>query len=349
MMKTKKLILNMCLFLIAVFVALALGEIAARIYNSFFGYKLYNVVPAKSISFLPNSQALYKTQEFEFILKTNSFGRRDREWSQNTLADPESVLLIGDSMVLGYGLKEDQTIPDLLEQFFRTAGREKEVFNFGMPGDISIAQYEQMLNEALKSGINARTVILAIFLGNDFNDPEKTNSHKSLISRCVIYQLIKHRLASSPAITGYILRTGNMLHIDTYDSPESFIFKKNPTPAQNDLFYSILSRLNNIQAICKDNGRNLYVVIVPTKLQVENRRDLNSADYNASIPNEKILQFCNQNRLRCLDLYPIFVSYSEEKKGILFFPMDRHLNQLGARIAAHAIYDNLKKYAGKND
>jgi hypothetical protein len=52
----------------------------------------------------------------------NRFGRRDTEWDATVLADPRNLLLVSDSMVLGYGVVDADSISTQLETLLRRSG-----------------------------------------------------------------------------------------------------------------------------------------------------------------------------------------------------------------------------------
>lgn len=94
------------------------------------------------------------------------------------------ILFIGDSLTAGYGLREDQAYPALLEKFFKDDGIEVEVLNGGVSGDTTaggLRRINWMLN-------NSQPDVCIIALGG--NDmlrglpTEKTKANiKEMISK----------------------------------------------------------------------------------------------------------------------------------------------------------------------
>ena len=67
---------------------LAGAEIFTRLTWKEYVRGLHQVLPDK-MHLKANSEGHYKSSEFEFTVTANSFGKRDREWTKETLADPD--------------------------------------------------------------------------------------------------------------------------------------------------------------------------------------------------------------------------------------------------------------------
>ena len=88
-----------------------------------------------------------------------------------------------------------------------------------------------------------------------------------------------------------------------------------------------------------DNDRQLAVVIIPNKIQVENSGDLTNSFYEAEKPNRLIMEYCAKNGMRCLDLLPPLRSRYESSGEPLYYPVDRHFNQRGNVEASQLIFE----------
>lgn len=97
--------------------------------------------------------------------RTNSHGQRDRE---RTLQKPEGirrVLLLGDSVVEGYGLRESETISRQLEDLYPDGSTE--VLNFGVSAYCTRAEVELLEVKGLRFGPD---VVVLVFVENDFDN-----------------------------------------------------------------------------------------------------------------------------------------------------------------------------------
>ncbi len=68
------------------------------------------------------------------VHRINRAGFRDREFSAEKTAGVTRILFLGDSVVYGWGLEAEETIPKQIERAIRRAGQSGEVLNFGVSG-----------------------------------------------------------------------------------------------------------------------------------------------------------------------------------------------------------------------
>jgi hypothetical protein len=285
------------------------------------------------------------------------------------MKDPCNIVFIGDSFVFGYGVNDADTVPTLLERELEEQGKKLEVFNFG--GGEDFFGYRFLTREAIEMGIHAKTILIGIFLGNDFICPCSNKEEpvvkdgqvlwrpvdrgagraKSLsrghirtpeLADSAFYQFLKVRISSSPLFTGLLFRIGKSLHREIYPTSTGYIFLRDWTKDQEALFYSFLNQSLDIAKIASENERDVVFVIFPNKAQVENAADLTSSIYDADLPDKRILDFCDQHGLRCLDLLPPLRSAYDRGHRPLYFSADRHLNAQGNRLAAAAVSEYLR-------
>lgn len=97
--------------------------------------------------------------------RTNSYGQRDRE---RTLQKPDGVrriLLLGDSVVEGYGLRESETISHRLEELYLDGSTE--VLNFGVSAYCTLAEIELLETKGLRFDPD---IVILVFVENDFDN-----------------------------------------------------------------------------------------------------------------------------------------------------------------------------------
>ncbi len=324
---------------------------------------LHNVAP-DDLSFEPNSTGRYVSTEFAYSLIANAFGRRDRNWTREDLERADNILFIGDSFVMGHGVSEESTIPSLMETIAQTPGPPKEVFNFGMGGEIALPEYKALMLQAFGLGIQAKTVVVGIFVGNDFSsdriaidaanrtptvepapvneEPAPTRELADFVTSLKLYTFVKDRTLSSPTLTGQLLTLGDWTGVNLYHSGSSYLFLKTPPDRERQFFQSQLDIMLDMNEIAVAHGRDILFVVFPNKVQVENYESLKTTFFQPDKPNEAIRTFCEQHTLRCLDLLPpLRARYLTE--GPLYFPLDRHLNPRGNDISARLILEFVKQ------
>jgi len=303
--------------------------------------------PDQLVSFVAGSERLYETEEFRIVIKANRFGRRDREWTESMIRDPRNILFIGDSMVAGDAVAYEATIPTQIESRIAKTGITREVFNFGIPGG-QPPDYVELMDIALAHGIRAETVIVGLFVGNDFypsvldpQEPTLPTPPPTWELRSELWRLLRFRVSNSTRIIGWFMTLGQMTGVDVYGTAGSYVYLREQTAQQQAVFQNILAFVKEIKERCDDNGSTLFVVAIPNKIQVENAEDLNNSIYDGAKPNRLILEYCEKIGLECLDLLPVLRSAHSEGKALLYFPIDRHLTPTGTGIVADAIVDFL--------
>lgn len=306
------------------------------------------------LAFLPGRERRYETPEFHFTVKTNRFGRRDHEWSDAVLADEGNLLFVGDSFVMGASVEDEDSIPTRLEAWTKAKGTPREVFNFGMPAT-GIPQYVQILEDALRIGVKARTVLVGVFVGNDFEAgtldpidalPPVSAAPPRFAPRSLLLHVLRLRISHSPLMVDWMLQLGNRLGVRLYNTNNSHIFLRNPQPDQIATFDRFLDKLREIQEICGRHRRDLAIVIFPNKIQVENRESLSSTTYDPERPNRRLAEFCASQGLRCWDQLAVLSDAYARNEIPLYFPVDRHLTPDGYRIAADSISVSLERSMG---
>ena len=113
-------------------------------------------------------RANYRNDDADLVLsypRTNSHGQRDVERTIDKQPNVRRIVLLGDSVVEGEGIREiDDTISRRLENLF---GGGTEVLNFGVKGYCTLAEVELLETRGLKFKPD---VVVVLFVHNDFNN-----------------------------------------------------------------------------------------------------------------------------------------------------------------------------------
>lgn len=113
-------------------------------------------------------KANYRNDHPDFIAtyeRTNSHGQRDRERTVQKPDGVKRILLLGDSVVEGYGLPEEDTLSSQLERLY--PGESVEVLNFGVSAYCTRAEIELLKTKGLQFDPD---VVVLVFVENDFDN-----------------------------------------------------------------------------------------------------------------------------------------------------------------------------------
>jgi len=107
-------------------------------------------------------------------VSSNSYGYRAPEVDINK----EHILILGDSVAMGYGVSDDETSSYYLNNFFNDIDEEVQVLNLGVSA-YGIGQYYLRLKKEVDK-LNPSHIVVIIYTGNDFQDTSRNhNSGKS--------------------------------------------------------------------------------------------------------------------------------------------------------------------------
>ena len=247
----------------------------------------------------------------------------------------------------------------LIESQLKMEGYTAEVFNMGIPG-IGPKEYLSLfVNEGLS--FQPDMVLLSFFIGNDFDKRNKPKFYEhSYIGSFLLYILNLR-----PKYEGTIIH-GNNRYCDDCPNfdPEkyleleyhrSFIYL-----VDNKSFFkrldTALHYLNEIRSICKKQGIELVVILIPDELQIneELQRKIKETYYpsieksgwDITLPNRALANKLNALGIDNIDLYKYFADRTNQQ---LFRPRDTHWNIAGNKLAANIIQKNIRNYISHNE
>jgi lysophospholipase L1-like esterase len=116
--------------------------------------------------FPPGSEQTYATYDFEYTVRTNALGIREREITP-VLEEGSRIIAIGDSYTYGWGVAEEETWVRRLEEQMRGAGYDVQTVNLGKPGT-GPPDYANLAEEVIPL-LRPDIVIVGMLQGNDLN------------------------------------------------------------------------------------------------------------------------------------------------------------------------------------
>ncbi|WP_069472153.1 SGNH/GDSL hydrolase family protein [Candidatus Marithrix sp. Canyon 246] len=166
----KKFFFSIILFLIVIVSTIVLSEITIRIFApQAIVPRFVESAPWGIRKVIANVDAIHKTDEYHYRYRTNYQGfRATKEYSLNPEDGVYRIVVQGDSVTLGHGVKDNETFSAVLEDMLRKKGINAEVINIGVSGFGTAEELIQFENVAKK--YNPNLIILAYFQNDDKNN-----------------------------------------------------------------------------------------------------------------------------------------------------------------------------------
>lgn len=126
-------------------------------------YDFYRFDAELGWSNLPGARGRQRREEFEYEIRVNQHGMRQREIALEKPAGVQRIAVLGDSFVWGIGVPDEERLTERLEELLPAT----EVLNFGVSG-YGPVQYQLMLDRV--AAFAPDVVVLVFCLSNDFAD-----------------------------------------------------------------------------------------------------------------------------------------------------------------------------------
>lgn len=337
--------------MLALLVFLASGELLTRatgILDRLNGYTrlLYVQGPDVDLPYLLRPGVT--TSLRGIAIRTNRLGLRDAEIAPEPTPGTRRVLLLGDSVVFGQELPDDQVLARQLERALDSSGGgPAEVVNMGVPGYDTVS--EVRLLETLGFGLHPDAVVMGLSLNDHDVTPqyspfgllvrkELDRRAPDLVDHSEFLTLLRWIVRWARGdLPIQLQRASDAKHEGPPGAPPAFVnapgvvasvrdtrlaFYRNPTPAYWDRMRAALAELGSR---CKERGLPLVVAIFPESYQV------GGLDPDRT-PQARLLEACRAAGITCLDLQPAFARAG----GHLFHDVS-HPNAAGHALAAAEI------------
>jgi hypothetical protein len=282
------------------------------------------------------------------------------------------VLVLGDSMVVGFGVEAHESMPALLEDELHAARPELalRVLNAGVAG------YSPSHEEALLVSLLPRTrpwlVVCVFYDGNDLPD---ARGHREQLGRLAVrprndyaerpltlfereywwrysqlFAFVEARLAERfPGL-------GLPRPIHAYDELGARM-RREPSPIVREELELVTGCLVGMRRRCAAADVGFLVVRLPARTQVEprtyarllERRGLDPAEHARELPGSAVLAGCRAAGVETLDLLPLLEWPGEGRSPDYFFEghLDRPGNRRVAAAVAGAVLERLPAPAGR--
>jgi lysophospholipase L1-like esterase len=331
-------------FLIAVLIAWIVGEVVVRAFSLM---DRINVHPRRLYTTTDDPRRPYALRAGESGLvahsksvRVNSLGMREEEVRVDGSEGGRRILVLGDSIVFGWGLDEAETFSVQLEQELRARGRPARVLNGGTAGYNTLSELATL--EALAPTLDPELIILGVSL-NDFTVTPRLNPQGYLstsesddalgwLERSSELYVLWRWFLSSGQVASLFSKPADddgrklLEYFEKRAIAEREKFYQNP---QGDGLERIVGSLQRIRAYALQHRIEFVVVVFPEHDQVrEKSRTLN--------PQARWREWCLELELRCLDLHPAFVEGAAAGNSDALFDDLQHPSALGIKESVRA-------------
>lgn len=298
-------------------------------------------------------------------VQINSIGLRDVEIEIPKPADTIRVLVVGDSVTFGYGVRLEDTFLKVLESNLNRSAagtNHYEVINGGMDGT-GLDRHYQFL-ESAAPGLEPDLVIVALSL-NDIVDYRKRHqeSRREFSPTSPVRRLNSFLLLHSQAYLASYLRLKTLLYrYGVLDFNEEHWYEidilKPPTDALREAWNSSGELLSNITALARKRGYAVAFVIFPMEAQLnqaaletyQRELRLNITAYALrGDAGQELVRLGASLGVPVLDLLPSFRAVNDTDlflRGRSMMKDPMHPSVAGHRVAGDALFRFLKTDPG---
>ncbi|MBI2833069.1 MAG: SGNH/GDSL hydrolase family protein [Acidobacteria bacterium] len=302
------LVLKTLVFVVALAVALMMGEIAVR-------------VVFRDITSTADARSYFARQGPEW--RMNRFGYREREFAEVKPGGVYRIAVLGDSFTFGQGIPDEERYSNLLQTYL---GRDRfEILNFGMPGHDLPQHLDVLERQALAH--DADFVLLQLFV-NDF-ELRSTDRPRGL--PLLPFPDLDARLYRSSALYSVAVMEWNTVQgmFGLYESYAQYLRRGLEDPhspgarATSDLLRQFIQK-------CRDRGVGVGIVFFP------NIGFPLDDTYPFRYLHTRVGEICAGEGRPYLDLLPAFARVKPYTK-LWVNRFDAHPNAHANRIAAAGI------------
>jgi hypothetical protein len=305
-------------------------------FNSFWA----DINPDFGVWHRPNGHFYHQGGCFSVQYTTNSYGARDVERTVHS-TQPRTVVL-GDSMVEGLGLADQDRLTNLLEK--RTG---REYLNFGTSGDFGPLQYA-LLYKTLASRFDHDTVLVGVLADNDFRDMDLQWAKLHHPGRYRPYyaddfSIVYTGHLQPNAGEGFWDRLEAVLraylvsyHVGQFIYSSFYWRMAPPYSGYNDYTDVDLARLRralaDIKATADAHHARMAVLVIPTANDFQR---LHQSAANGLGP--LMLRWGQENGVAVKDLLPEMDTRANGNYRNLFLSCDGHWSPRGSEVAAEVL------------
>ena len=276
-------------------------------------------------------------------VQINSHGLRD---SQTTFEKPEGtyrILNLGDSVVMGWGVREEETYGQQLEQRLNSqapANQRYEVINAGVPGWNPENELVYLQAEGLQ--YQPDLILYDLTIVNDVYGANALQANR----RPAFQEWMRANTYSWPFLSIQMqwmrARGEGRERIDVIDPPTEAA-KYFPLDADAERWDKLWEMLQSMDRLATEQGAEFVLLLFPLEFQV--------VDENYStLPQELLVARAAEAGMTVIDLLPVYQEACREKSGgtcqledrYLFADVWMHPSAYGHTITTEAIFTTIQ-------
>lgn len=331
---------NIVPIFLGILIAVIVAELGLRAFSQRFrdansrlqgDFLIYD--PIYNYKYKPDREKLFTGLGTPTVWRFNNLGYRDRPVGNNLTGDKlYRIAFLGDSIVMGYGVSEDETLPWQLEHKLKPSNAKKEesfyeVMNFGIHG-YGLMQYKAITEDTLVNLKPKPKLVILGFFVTDVGDVQNNLRQrrylllKSLPDKLIPYSVKEFLLAHSNLFLFLLGKYYNLIE------PLSKV-KETVTLSAEQILESYIT---SIKAICDKNGMDFVLVSIPHIQEVTG--DMPSGH------KEQLLNLVQKYNIKYLELQPL-LKKEKNNSSLYINGTDTHFSPKGNEVAARIIADYL--------
>jgi len=286
------------------------------------------------------------------------------------------IYIIGDSVTAGYGLSYQNTYYSIAENLLNITGLKSKIIPLSQMGANLYTLSENFMKFYTKTG-DIKKILIYQFSYNDLSpsylhghNPEFENfgpeTQSTLYKKIAINSAkLRYKYLNKSSLLSmlqfyvgkimYKAWSSDCLYRGSFALGEwTYAFKGKGFEEQSNSIWKIFEEnLLNLKNFTKKNNLDLHLLISPISVQIPNHEEMNIYNYNLNCatidPRANLKNILNKNQIKYTDPTDKMIEYMnnfsfEGNKEKLFIDMDyAHPNELGSRILAEQLFENLLK------
>lgn len=295
----------------------------------------------RDYSYKPNCSRTFNGLGPPVVWRFNNYGFRDSSFDENKDSNVYRILFIGDSMVMGLGVDEQDALPQQLEKIIRpetyyNGMKYIEVYNMGLWGSYEGKSYESVLKEVgLK--LDPDLVIVGMFEADMLQAAGNQKSHNYYFLRSIPDKLIPYKFNE-------FLKKNSYLYLFLLTKYYHLVEKTKVDIVDDDSFRDLGLQVINesiasMDKICKDHDIQFMLLGIPGIKVVMGNESTNWPNREGDLRaiSEKL-------GLAYLDLVGGLKKYAY-KAELYINDTDTHFSQKGNQFTAELIAEFLNDNA----